>query len=76
MSSDNRLSTHARLGHKVVVWWDVPYHHMTEWNEKDQTLVVFTETAKSGDGCGDNDYWCRTCDMQLIDDHKVEVDYV
>lgn len=66
--TDPRLPTPREPGHfdhDIRAWWDLPYQHSTAWVRG--TLFIDADTAKSGDGASDIEYWCVNCDQDVTD---------
>lgn len=74
---DNTVSAHFDAGHKIVVWWDVPYKHRvaTELNE-DGELVVYSSSGEMGDVSSEETYVCEDCNGVELALGDLEVSYV
>jgi hypothetical protein len=68
------LKVHAKAGHEIDVWWDVPYQHASEWDAQTGLLKILTSTAKSGETYEGNTYICRDCGWKELQE-DCEVDY-
>lgn len=74
---DNTVSAHFDAGHKIVVWWDIPYKHRvaTELN-KDGKLVVYSSSGRVGFVSEGKIYACEDCDTVGLALDALEVSYV